>query len=361
LDEIDKSFMLILFFSFVLHFGSAGYFILFPLPSQPSLQVVRKVQEQFTNILLDRETEAIASANALSPGRQIVPQTAIDRAIQRHKVRLKPGQAKESPIDGLSVAITGGGTGGNGERQGSGGISRQEKQRFIEQQVSSQGILGIITSGRNSGDMSGVNEILTSTSQKADKYVQVYDGISKISSGNGLIGVAMGGTESAGSDDKNNSVRGGRATESGQIDAYISDLSTTQTPQSYLLKSTKFVVSTPAPIMAEESGVDERPVGMVGARDIDKVAAVVMAHSPAIQYCYERELKRNPDFKGKIAVRFTINPAGAVIDVEIISTTLENDNVERCILARIGRWDDFGPIEPSLGNTTFRQVYTFGF
>lgn len=320
--------------------------------------MVQKAQEQFTQLLLDRETSAIASVKALSPGRQIIPQTVIDKAVQRRQRREQVG---DLPSEGLSVAVSSGRGDGVVTGQEGGVISRQEKQRAIEQRVATQGILGIISAGHGLGDMSSVDEILASSSQKADKYAQVYDGISKISSGNGMTGGAGEGLGSGRSDDLRNSVRGGRATESGQIDTYISDLTTTQTPQSYLQKSSKFIVSPPAPIIAEESSMDEKLGSMVGARDIDKVAAIVMAHSPAIQYCYERELKRNPDIKGKLTVRFTINPDGAVIDVELISSTLQNNNVERCILARIRRWDDFGSIETSLGNTTFRQVYTFGY
>ena len=96
-------------------------------------------------------------------------------------------------------------------------------------------------------------------------------------------------------------------------------------------------------------------------RNSDEVSEVVNSHNAAIQYCYQRELKRNPDLKGKLVVRFVINPSGKVKDVKIISSTINNPRVERCVVNRIRRWDDFGAIDPAKGDATFRQVYTFGY
>ncbi|MGH7455435.1 MAG: TonB family protein, partial [bacterium] len=98
-----------------------------------------------------------------------------------------------------------------------------------------------------------------------------------------------------------------------------------------------------------------------GSRDREAVAAVVAKHTSAIQFCYQRELKRSPNLKGKVVVRFVITPQGAIESVTILSSTLSNGTVESCIAERIKRWDDFGAIDPAKGNTTFRQVYTFGY
>ncbi|MDQ7051652.1 MAG: AgmX/PglI C-terminal domain-containing protein [candidate division KSB1 bacterium] len=97
-----------------------------------------------------------------------------------------------------------------------------------------------------------------------------------------------------------------------------------------------------------------------GGRDIDAVAAIVKSHNAAIQYCYQRELKRNPNLRGKVVVRFIIDASGKVVEVSIVSSTLRNRRVERCIVNRIKRWN-FGAIEKSKGNTAFKQVYTFGY
>jgi TonB family protein len=369
-EDIDKSFLIILLITIFFHFGTAGYFVFFPISEATSLPVSQKIQEQFTTLMLDRETEAISTANALSSDRQIIPREEVEKAAHRREVRQSKNVAQGDASGAKqSQEVSNGqgnglGDGAIGSSAGGGDNtnSRQKMQQIIEEQVANQGILAILSTTR-SPEGGSANDILSSPSSEAAHYMQVYDGISKISGQGGVRRTGSSGSSESGDGGSGSHIgaRGGRSTQSGQIDTYISDLSTTQTPQSYLQKKDEFIVSKPTPITADESEVDEKPIGMGGARDIDKVTAIVISHSPAIQYCYERELKRNSDLKGKIAIRFTIDPAGVVSDVKIISSTLENENVERCILARVSRWDDFGAIDPSLGNTTFRQVYTFGF
>ena len=111
----------------------------------------------------------------------------------------------------------------------------------------------------------------------------------------------------------------------------------------------------------------ETPADVVGRgrrsiyRSPEAIQEVLLAHVPAIRYCYERELKRDPDLKGKVSVRITVGPDGTVKNATIVSSTLNNERVERCILARIRLWKDFKPIDPSEGDVMFRQVYAFGY
>jgi TonB family protein len=148
-------------------------------------------------------------------------------------------------------------------------------------------------------------------------------------------------------------VRGSRATSAGGIDALVHGLGEGKTKG--VQRTGDLVVGNEEPLIETEEGKT------AGSRDQDAVAAVVAKHTSAIQYCYQRELKRSPNLKGKLVVRFVITPQGTVATVTIISSTLNNANVENCVVERIKRWDDFGAIDPAKGNTTIRQVYTFGY
>ena len=57
-----------------------------------------------------------------------------------------------------------------------------------------------------------------------------------------------------------------------------------------------------------------------------------------MRYCYNRELQKNPSLYGKIVAKFTILPSGNVHQASIKSSTMQNENVELCILARVNRW-----------------------
>ena len=57
----------------------------------------------------------------------------------------------------------------------------------------------------------------------------------------------------------------------------------------------------------------------------------------ALQYCYEREIKRNPSLRGRIAVNITIAKNRRASQVEVEENQL-NKTVENCIVRKIKRW-----------------------
>jgi hypothetical protein len=97
------------------------------------------------------------------------------------------------------------------------------------------------------------------------------------------------------------------------------------------------------------------------ARNADHVTRVVLAHNRAIQDCYKQALKKNPDVKGKVVIRFSVTPEGHVDLVNVIKTTVDYEPLLKCIVNRIGRWNDFGESDPSLGTVSYRQTYVFGY
>lgn len=97
------------------------------------------------------------------------------------------------------------------------------------------------------------------------------------------------------------------------------------------------------------------------ARSPEEITRIMLLHNRTIQDCYKQALKRNPELKGKIVVRFSVKPDGTVNLVNIINSSIDDNRLERCIVRRIKRWNDFGGCEPSLGDLYYRQTYVFGF
>lgn len=75
-----------------------------------------------------------------------------------------------------------------------------------------------------------------------------------------------------------------------------------------------------------------------GSLDPAAIAAVVRRRLAAIKGCYERSLNRNPDLQGKITIRFTIGPTGAIVDISAESNTMGDDGVAQCIISRMRGW-----------------------
>ena len=91
------------------------------------------------------------------------------------------------------------------------------------------------------------------------------------------------------------------------------------------------------------------------------VQSIIARHSLAVQDCYKRELRNDPDLKGKVEVRFRINSEGKVVHVEILNSTIENESLVRCLITRINRWNDFGTGDPNSPDEIYRQLFTFGY
>ena len=95
-------------------------------------------------------------------------------------------------------------------------------------------------------------------------------------------------------------------------------------------------------------------------RSAKDVIRVVRSHTRSLQDCYKQVLKNNPSLKGKIVVRFEIDQNGVVINSSLVSSTINNPRMENCILMRVKHWRDFSSCDPSFGNITYRQKFSFG-
>lgn len=62
------------------------------------------------------------------------------------------------------------------------------------------------------------------------------------------------------------------------------------------------------------------------------VQAIVRKHYDAFRKCYEEGLRRTPDLKGKVVVRFVIGRDGGVDSVRNDGSELPDTSVVQCIL-----------------------------
>jgi TonB family protein len=66
-----------------------------------------------------------------------------------------------------------------------------------------------------------------------------------------------------------------------------------------------------------------------------------------IKACYENALKRNPNLKGRVVIRFTILETGSVADVSASQSTLGAPEVATCIMNTMRSWrTQFKPSGP---------------
>ena len=94
-------------------------------------------------------------------------------------------------------------------------------------------------------------------------------------------------------------------------------------------------------------------------RSSDEITRVINGHNDAIEFCFKRESRLNPNLKGDLQIEFIIGWNGRVKSSRIIKSTLNNKNVENCVKSRLRSWR-FKPIGKNEGDVTVRQKYIFG-
>ncbi|MGE0113451.1 MAG: AgmX/PglI C-terminal domain-containing protein [Steroidobacteraceae bacterium] len=72
-----------------------------------------------------------------------------------------------------------------------------------------------------------------------------------------------------------------------------------------------------------------------GKRDGSEVAQVLDANKSAIFALYTRALRDNPDLQGKVVLKLVITPSGDVLSCDVVSSELNNPELERKLAARI--------------------------
>lgn len=88
----------------------------------------------------------------------------------------------------------------------------------------------------------------------------------------------------------------------------------------------------------------------------EEIERVVRRHSRGFRYCYERELQDDPELAGQITVNWTIDLDGTVSRSSIEENTMDNRNVESCVLREVRRMRF---PEPDGGMVVVRYPFTF--
>jgi hypothetical protein len=70
----------------------------------------------------------------------------------------------------------------------------------------------------------------------------------------------------------------------------------------------------------------------------EQIMRVVRQNQAAIRYCYETELQRQPNLRGRIEISWRINLQGAVTTSRVARSTMGNPRVEGCIVRQVRGW-----------------------
>ncbi len=95
-----------------------------------------------------------------------------------------------------------------------------------------------------------------------------------------------------------------------------------------------------------------------GGRSKASIRRVVMQNLPALRYAYNRRLRDKPGLGGKIICKFSIDEYGKVIFCKVVSSTINDSQLEDKIVTIIKRWN-FGKIDKPGDVTTVKYPFVF--
>ncbi|MBN1997487.1 AgmX/PglI C-terminal domain-containing protein [candidate division KSB1 bacterium] len=368
LQSIDWDFVVIVIVTLFLHI----LFVLIVITHLPSVlqpDNYTQIQEQYASILLDRDSfgeRMISSAGTMPSASDLIG-----------------GSRGGGGEGGVGIPAEGGGggadfsgaagSGGSAEsrlptmgersaRRDGAGSGRGRSLQDVTNDVGRVGFLGILSSG--SGFVSpdyvdGINTYGDAANTRLGYVLSSLDG-GKIGRGRGGPGSGSGGgTGPAGG----RVLRGTRRERHAlTIDELIGNVSPTgkvafkdikRANESFEKVAHTEEIKPLVPVTPEEREYLRRKP--------EDVQAIINKHRMVITDCYKRLLKSNPSLKGKVEVRFAINPEGQVSWAEMITTTIQNEHLINCMIARIKNWNDFGFSDPTAPDEVYRQVFTFGY
>lgn len=99
-------------------------------------------------------------------------------------------------------------------------------------------------------------------------------------------------------------------------------------------------------------GSVQRGGGGSAARSLEEIKLVFDKNKSAIYAIYNRALREDPRLQGKVVLRLTISPAGAVTACDIVSSELRAPELERKLVARIKQFD-FGAKDVNIMVVTY--------
>jgi TonB family protein len=99
---------------------------------------------------------------------------------------------------------------------------------------------------------------------------------------------------------------------------------------------------------------------VVGSLSREEIERVIKRHENEIRFCYNTELSKEPSLYGKVAVNFTIDGSGAVSDAQVAQTSMNNNNVEQCMLSRMRRWKFPEPKGGGVVVVTYPWIFSNG-
>ena len=217
--------------------------------------------------------------------------------------------------------------------------ARGRARQQMEQAVSGTGILGVLSAGGGGGTGDAVVDVLGGAAGGTGDLDAVLSGVGGLAT-----------ASSAGQRTRLGSRGGGRASGSADINDLIGGIGSVGSKSIGRSGSIKMALDN-----ARVSGSGTKAAN----RSSEEISRVINSHNDAVEFCYKREARINPNLKGDLIIEFIIGWNGRIVSSKIVNSSIKSKNIANCVKGRIRSWR-FKPINKNEGNVTVRQKYIFG-
>ncbi|GAB4329832.1 MAG: hypothetical protein Kow0037_05130 [Calditrichia bacterium] len=220
---------------------------------------------------------------------------------------------------------------------------RQAKRRKMEQEAAGYGIVGAITAAGGAGSGPGQVDILGEAGG--------------VSSGLADAGALVQGT--AGLEAGTRVGQRSRLAKGGGFGEEVGETTIDDLVSGTGVSGGASVTRRGGIKLAEDTRVSGAGASAT-QRDPEVIDAVINENKASVEYCYQKQLKVDPNLRGEILISFDILPNGRVGAVKIVNSTLNNRKAEQCIIRAVRRWSNFPKIQNSKAIVTIRTKFVFG-
>ena len=311
IKSIDWVYVGILFCSFLLHAGVFGYASTQPIPK---IAAIDKIPDRFAKIIV-QDLQQLKKDNKELEGEGESKKVEKTKSKKKAPAK-KAGDAKPKAEKSAKQLAE----------------EAARRKAEIAKKVAGAGLVALLTSKAPGGG--DTMNALADTLADGARFGSIDDTMSGVSG----LGVATKATQRG--------RRGGGG--GGPKSKGLSDVGTSEGGSAELAGRKEKQIKASAKLGALQD-VD-------GSLDASSIKKVVKRHLTSIKHCYEQELRRNPKMEGKVTVEVTVASTGAVSSADVLSSSLGNNQVEKCMLKTIKRWRFPRPEE---GDVIFTYPFIF--
>jgi len=325
LEDMDKRYMLIMLISWVFVYGLA---VILGSIDYDQASLAAKARQNY----LDKFYQAEIVPDIVDTEDDTAEGFSDDEGEEEEDERAERDRGRTAETRGPSAREM-------AESRRAAAAARGAARRQAEQQIAGTGVLGLLSAAGGGGSGDAVVDVLGDAGAGTGDLGDVLSGVG------GLATATSSGQRS-----RLGSRGGGRVDGSADVNELLSGIGGTGSANIGRKGSIKMALDD-----ASVSGKGSKAAN----RGSEELSRVINSHNDAIEYCYKKESKLNPNLKGDVQIEFTIGYNGRVKAVRIVRSTMRNKNVENCISSRIKGWR-FKQIDKREDDVKVRQKYIFG-